>query len=388
MLKKLGFFICLLFLCLKSFSITVTDSTRISLLTCSPGNELYSLFGHSAIRLETKNYDIVFNYGTFDFRTKNFYIKFARGKLLYRLACGNYDRFIEEYKKDGRGVIEQELNLDLLQKRKLVDALLENYKPENKYYHYSFLFDNCSTRIRDIIETNCGEIVYDYSDNQIYRFWDMLDKYLCANKWIQFGIHIVLGTDCDRIVENREQMFLPDFLMMEYSKAKLKNASGKYVKLVKSENEILAYTNKAPEIPFFLKPGFIFSLLCFIVLIYSIYGHRKSKKLIFLDLGIFIIVGLIGWIIFFLGFFTDHEATFPNLNQLWAAPFIIPISIWCLFTKNHKFKKLYFRFCTILIILAIGIWILSPFVLPMNFLPLLCILLIRYIANIKPSINN
>ncbi|MGB5383353.1 MAG: DUF4105 domain-containing protein, partial [Lutimonas sp.] len=88
MQRKIFLIICLSW-CLSSFSQSdlLSDEAEISVITCGPGSELYSTFGHSAFRIldPKRNLDKVYNYGTFNFETPNFYAKFVRGKLLYEL---------------------------------------------------------------------------------------------------------------------------------------------------------------------------------------------------------------------------------------------------------------------------------------------------------------
>jgi len=135
-----------------------TDSAKVSLLTCSPGSELYSKFGHSAIRVYDpyEGTDIVFNYGLFDFNTPNFYLKFIRGKLPYQLGIQRFYNFMWDYQSEGRKVVETPLMLDLAAQRKLLDFLEYNYRPENRQYPYDFFFDNCASRIRDVVEQSPG----------------------------------------------------------------------------------------------------------------------------------------------------------------------------------------------------------------------------------------
>ena len=142
-----------LWISLPSSAITLSPQAEISILTCAPGTELYSLFGHTAIRVSDpyQKIDAVFNYGTFDFRTPHFYLKYAKGLLLYQLSVTSYENFISSYILDDRSVWSQTLQLDSLTKQQLFDNLLKNQLPENRTYLYNFLFDNCSTRVRDMI---------------------------------------------------------------------------------------------------------------------------------------------------------------------------------------------------------------------------------------------
>ena len=126
----------------------IPDSIRISLLTCASGEEIYSLFGHTAIRYEnyTRGIDAVFNYGIFNFNAPNFILRFALGETDYQLGVTDYERFAAEYYYLERDVWQQELNLTVQEKGKLVMLLEENYRPENRIYRYNFFYDNCATR--------------------------------------------------------------------------------------------------------------------------------------------------------------------------------------------------------------------------------------------------
>ncbi len=161
MKKTLFLFLAACLFCGQGKAFTLSPEAEISLLTCSPGNELYSLFGHTAIRVKdpAARFDRVFNYGTFDFDTPYFYLKYARGLLPYQLSHTDYRYFLHAYREEGRSVYEQRLRLDSLQKQRLLDILTENYRPENRSYLYNFLFDNCTTRSRDVILQSLADTV-------------------------------------------------------------------------------------------------------------------------------------------------------------------------------------------------------------------------------------
>ena len=132
---------------------------QISLLTCDPGDQLYSAFGHSAIRVleRTTGEDLVFNYGTFDFNTPYFYVKFTQRTLDYMLSVSTYERFLAEYNYYQRDVREQVLDLSPEQIERLVEFLQINYRPQNRFYRYDFFYDNCATRIRDVMDRVLGK---------------------------------------------------------------------------------------------------------------------------------------------------------------------------------------------------------------------------------------
>ena len=319
----------------NSFAKELSEQSEVSLLTCSPGEELYSLFGHSAIRFKdpANKIDLVFNYGTFNFNTPNFYTKFARGKLKYRLAYDNFPSFIPEYVYEKRGVIEQHLNLDLNTKRKLFKAIIENYKPENRYYSYDFLFDNCSTRIRDIIEANVeGKIIYKEDTSNPKSFWNLLDHFMENSRWIYMGIHLILGSPCDVEATPYEYMFLPDNMMFAFADATVLK-DGTRVPLVSKTAEVLKPGLEYKMTSWYKRPGFVFGIFALLVLAISILSLKKKQNYFIIDHILFGATGLLGWLIIFLWFFTDHQATGPNWNIFWAIPLHFPICQYFSFQK-------------------------------------------------------
>src|SRR4029078_10972417 len=181
------------------FSKAQQDSScniQVSLLTCSPGEDLYLTWGHSAIRLIDRSTpaDVMYNYGTFDFDDPAFYSKFTRGKLLYFVSVQTFENFLEEYQYYQRGITEQVLDLSCSEKAKLVTALQENAKEENKYYTYDFIVDNCTTRLRDIVFKNADAAVMtrDIRPNGKITFRNLIDQYLDSSYqyWSKFGIDI------------------------------------------------------------------------------------------------------------------------------------------------------------------------------------------------------
>ena len=371
---SIGILICIS----NSFSKELSSQSEISVLTYSPGEELYSLFGHSGIRIKDpqNKLDIVFNYGTFDFNTSNFYFKFARGKLKYKLEYGDYIRLKQSYMYEKRGIIEQKLNLDINTKRKLFAALVENYKPENRFYHYDFLFDNCSTRIRDIIENNIdGEIKYTEINSKPKTFWNLLDHFMEKSRWIHLGIHLILGKPCDVEATPYEYMFLPDNMMFAFEDAKIVNGDS-IIPLVSSTRKVLEVGEVFKTTVWYKRPSFVFGIIAMLGLFLSLNYYRKKKNLFAIDHLVFGLTGFLGWIIVFLWFFTDHQATGPNLNILWALPIHFPLATIFLIKKT-KLSYLYFLVTSILLLCIVGLWSFIPQSLPNEILPFVVLVLIR-----------
>lgn len=194
------------------FSMANAESFRMSLITCSRGGDISSAFGHSAIRVvdSVNNRDIVFNYGTFDFYDDNFLLRFLHGDLDYFLSISHFESFCRSYEEDGRGITEQELILSESQKIRLCEALLENARPKNRVYRYDFLVDNCATRIRDLFIPG-DEFSFDSKMTDI-TWRSELRRCIADNKWLTFGIDLLLGDKVDEKISTYQQMFLPDRL--------------------------------------------------------------------------------------------------------------------------------------------------------------------------------
>ena len=208
------------------------DSIRLSLLTCGPGQEIYSLFGHTAIRYEDRRrgIDVVFNYGLFNFQSSNFILRFTLGETDYQLGAMNYRHFLAEYQLDNRDVWEQTLNLTTEEKQKLISQLQENYRPENRVYRYNFFYDNCATRPRDQVERAVGNSLR-YADDMTTTetgrsFRDIVHQYCEGHPWAQFGIDLCIGSKADCPISRRQMMFAPFYLKDFFAKATLADSTG------------------------------------------------------------------------------------------------------------------------------------------------------------------
>lgn len=346
------------FLSVKAF--TLSKDAEISILTCSPGAELYSLFGHTAIRVydPQANFDQIFNYGTFDFQTPHFYLKYAQGLLPYQLTHTSFDRFMYTYKYEERSVYSQRLRLDSLQKQQLFNLLLENYRPENRSYLYNFLFDNCTTRSRDILQKSLPAEINWNTPEQHKNFWNLLDEYLYASPWVQWGIHTILGQRGNREATTFQYMFLPDYLMYG-----LKTATLQQQRLA-DDIEILY---KAPQqeltTPWYLSPLFIFSISTLLVI--SLLWTTKNIPLLnIISLIMFLFSAIVGILIVFLGGFTAHPITAPNWNILWANPLNLLVLFFILRRYIPHFISIYLKIYMSILVIAIPAWIICQPAVP------------------------
>lgn len=358
-------------------------SAEISVLTCSPGDELYSVFGHSAIRIyEPGKIDYVYNYGTFQF-DDDFYVKFAQGKLNYRLSRSNFESFNYEYIMTGRGVLEQVLALDSATAQAMFDFLEVNYLPENRYYLYDFFYDNCATRIRDVIGEVAGSRLSYNSDfaPDSASFRDMIDLYLVGMPWADFGIDIALGAPCDTKMAAQQNMFLPDYVFYELQQANLDGAP-----LVKEVREILPPQYTLTPAPFsapVIVAGSV-TLLFFVLLMLQVVRGSAPVWPARLFLAL---IGLVGIAVFLLWFATDHVTTKNNFNLVWA----FPLHLIAAFAWNSKAKLavLYRRtgFFAYLLLAALA-WFLPQQLHSAAYLFLVALLFVFAAAYIRESRNS
>lgn len=352
-----------------------TDSSRIriSLLTCSPGEELYSIFGHSALRIIDSNNvtDLVYNYGTFDFEDKDFYLKFARGKLLYFVSLERTDDFLFFYSETGRSIKEQVLNLTYTEKKDIQLALNENLKEENRFYKYDFFLDNCTTRLRDIIKKHKHPTPqFPYVMPEKTRFRQAIHQYLEKGDkyWSQLGIDLVLGLPTDKIMTAEEQEFLPDNLMKAVDSCH--NTS-----LVAQKSTLYEPTAFLPKSKG-LNPMIAFSLFALITFLLSLSKNKVAISVTnVLDKFLFLTTGLLGVILIFMWTMTDHSMTKNNFNLLWALPTNI---IAVFFTKReNKFFKKYFLYYACLMLLLLLTWFVLPQELNNALIPIVVLVMYR-----------
>ena len=351
---------------------------RFSVITCGPGTDLYATFGHSAFRLTDpgKGMDWVYNYGTFDFNTPNFYTKFAKGQLPYALSKQRFENFLYTYQLENRWVREQLLDLSKAETESLYAFLEENHKPENRYYRYDFLFENCATKIPEILANVLGPgLVYTYDHiGDPLSFRELIQKNLRWNSWSSFGIDLALGAVIDRQAEGSEYAFLP-----EYVESQIQHASLGKSPLTPRGRVILDLPPPKALSYFTATPLFWMLLLLGLTLAITWIDFRNDTRSRVLDFFLLFLTGVRGLIIAFLWFFTDHNATVWNANLLWAFPLNLALAFIMLFPllKAGQLRML-FRILLGLLLLVPVIWILKIQVFSLVLIPVWFALLVRY----------
>ena len=364
------------------------DSIIVSFITCSPGSLVYELEGHSALRIQAgEEFDIAFNYGIFDFSSPNFLYRFVTGATDYRMVAYPFDDFMKQYRRQGRSVTQQTLNLNNEQSRRLLYLLLKNAMPENCVYRYNFVKDNCATRPIAIIEKAIGDTIRFIAPEWTHgwTFRDEMRHFHRNHPWYQFGIDLALGKGIDYPISEREKGFAPDLLMTMLNTATISDSCGLQQPLVTSTS-ILYPGNEAgipaSATPFIATPMAISLAILAFVLIISFLDIRHKRITKSVDTILFSAFGLAGCLIAFLTFLSTHYATSPNYLLVWLNPLCFIVAI-CIHIKScQKLVRLYEIANFVALFLLVTTWHCLGQEYNMAFIPLLlsdAILSARYI---------
>ena len=310
------------------------DTERFSVLTCSPGDEAYSLFGHTALRYvnEEKKVDVVFNYGYFDFNSPGFMWRFALGETDYRLGAVPFRFFIPEYVDRGSSITEQILDLTPEQVERLLNALVENNKPENRVFRYNYFYKNCTTMARDkFLEIVSGDskVVFEESgDDNSFR--DELNRMTADHPWFAFGINVILGSDVDATATKEELQFIPSNLMNDLDKAYIVDSDGNRRPLVK-EKIVLIHENKPKVEQGNFTPFYASLLLLLLTMIVMLCELRRKKTFWGYDIILMLMQGAAGLGILFMWIFSEHPAVGSNYAILLLNPLaliVMPVMVY------------------------------------------------------------
>ena len=356
------------------------DSTfRVSIITCYPGQQVYALYGHTAIRIQNGDRDMAYNFGMFSFNKPNFIYRFVKGETDYALGSYPFVYFMPEYIQRNSKVVEQVLNIDNNQARALYEKLEYLALPENREYRYNYVLDNCATRPRDLVEEAVGGINYPVPADTTLTFRDIMCQYSPNYPWYQFGIDLALGSGIDYRLDARKQMFAPIYLMTAFEGATYTDANGNTVPLVAATNVLYNGSESPvlPPTPWYMTPLFLSWLLLAIFLLVSIHDQRRKKVTRWIDFIWFTITGLPGCLLFFLIFVSVHEATSPNYLGYWLNPlcFIASITIWINSCRKWLYSYHFINFAVVLVLLAT--WWLNPQTANAAFFPLMLCTILR-----------
>ena len=381
--KKIILFI-LLFTLLSNAQLKLSNASEISVLTIGSGHLLNDSFGHNAIRVKDSlyNFDLVFDYGRYDFESKGFYLNFARGKLDYMVGRSAFEDFLSFYKYQNRQVNEQQLNLSTKQKTAFYNFLTENMKPEKRYYPYDFFYNNCATKIIDAIESILADQIK-YSPPIAFKketFRNLIRSDLNINSWGSLAIDIALGSKIDQKATIKEHVFLPKNLYLLLENSITASTNLKIVKKSKLLNSSTATTKTSEGL---FSPLAILSLIALLILFITFNDYKKNNRSIWLDVILFAFTGFVGLVLLLLWFATDHEATAYNYNLLWAFAINLLFIPSILKTQLSNRGIKYIVFLVILLTLMIMHWMTGVQSFSIGLIPFLIAISVRYLFLIR-----
>ena len=336
------------------------DSIRVSLITCSPGKEMYQLYGHTALRCEnfTQKQDVVFNYGIFSFRQPHFAWRFVLGKCDYMVMGIDWKYFPLDYEERGSGIVAQELNLTRLEANILYSALMVNCLPENCEYRYNFLYNNCTTEVRDMIEKAVmGRIAYpQLEEKKTYR--EILHEYTRENLWAREGNDFLLGESVDTVLSDRAAMFAPEYMQWFADGAQIYGNDGslrplvKNTKIILQERDVNPSPDSVPVYEKFLHIPVLVSLLFLLLCVLIAFLEKSINRMIWIwDAVLLLTQGIVGCLLLFMLLFSTHPAVDSNWLvwpfsplALIALPYVLSAAIKRKRSKWHALHGIYLVF--------------------------------------------
>ena len=338
-----------------NYAETPADSIRVSLLTCSPHDEIYSLYGHTAIRYEDKasKTDIVVNYGMFSFKKPFFVARFVLGLTDYEMGIQDFNDFCYEYQYFGSQVTQQEINLTPEEKGQLLNALQDNYA-NARVYRYNYFYNNCTTKARDIILKSInGKIEYKNAIDKSVSFRDLIHGCNANYSWASFGNDLLLGFKADMQTTREEQQFLPDNLMRDFGQAKIVSADGSARPLVKNTEIIVKGNDYAIAGKTKVTPQFVFITLLLLIAAIVVAEFKTKKRFLWVDISLLLASGLAGLILFVM-LFSEHPTTSTNLQIFILCPLNLYWAIYIIKNKRNE-RKLRKAWTFLSIMLCIGL---------------------------------
>lgn len=319
------------------------DSLGVLLVTCTPGGEIYQYYGHTALWVQ--NYsthgDVVFDYGVFDFDSPNFILRFVLGETDYTIGGSDAGSFFYHWKQRGCTVTADRLQLTAEEKRRLVAAVTSDYETPGWTYRYNFFYDNCATRVRDLIEKSIdGHIVYaDSIEPQSFR--DIVHRHSAGYEWSTFGQDLLLGARADKGTTRREQQFAP-LIMRQTLASAMVERDGVRTALVdetfktdqgyRDANREAAVEADRSKFPSPMKCAVALLVLTLLV---TAAEWLTGKTLWGYDLALLVVQGLAGCLIAFMFFFSTH----PTVGSNWLVVMLNPLPIVCAWWVMGKERR-------------------------------------------------
>ncbi len=359
------------------------DSVRVSLLTCSPGTEIYQYYGHTALLVRDSRLgcDIVFNYGLFDFKAPFFLWRFLLGHTDYMCGACSLEDFVRAYSQRGTGIREDVLDLTPEESSRLYGALKENCLPENAVYRYNFFYDNCATRVRDQIE-KClnGKLKYSLPVREV-SLRDIVHEYSKEYKWSEFGQDLLLGMEADKPAKREFQEFAPMLLEEDLRTSVVEDSQGNVRPLVSQSRMMIPDERVVKQAGFPVSPLLSCLILLLVFVLVSVWDvYRKRPTWVF-DAVVMLVHGLAGLLVAFMFFFSAHPTVGSNWQILLLNPLPLVFLYWVIRKERKNERSLYHAVGRIYFFLFICLTYIIPQYISSEVLILALCLLVRSMSN-------
>ena len=304
-------------------ALPLSETASISLLTCGPGTELYSVFGHTALRVHDplQGMDVVYNYGTFDFSTPNFYLRFVKGDLQYFVSVSSYDDFVYTYQYYNRDLFEQQLNLTPAQKQQIADDLSTTLTSNRRFYTYKYFDRNCTTMVADILNRHLPEKISMKNSDAGKTYRQIVHEYLANSFYENLGISLIFGYKTDRPME---KLFLPRQLLEGVGYSTTANGS-------LAQPVVTVYKSTAEAATSLWNNYYTYALACLLLMIAS--GNAMVHR------SLMALLGLLGVFFCTVGYYSFHIEITQNYNALLVNPLFL-ILLYFIFAQNIKAARL------------------------------------------------
>ncbi|MCU0467316.1 MAG: DUF4105 domain-containing protein [Arcicella sp.] len=381
--KNLSLLLLLFFFHFQGIAQKLSESTKISLITVAPGDELNDAFGHTLLWIydPSNGIDKAYNFGGYDYDTEGFYWKFVRGQLPYQMSYAPLYAYQDYYQKHNRNMTEQVMSLGIHQKQLIFDSLEKTYNnPATRNYSYKFFYDNCSTRIRDALMLACTDSVHLHNipamNDSTYREW--MNKCLQRKHhyWAAVGMNAALGSPADKRILQFDACYLPENLQKSMAAAR-RMSNHRVFYFVRDTHNLFPTTSTDDKPMFILTPLFWFGLILLFTLYITFQHWKRRKKGYWYDKILFGVVGVLGWVLVFLWFGTDHGVTTYNKNLLWAFPLHIPIIM--MLSEKKEARDFWYGYYFIIVGIMIVMGLFFVYQYSMDTVPLVLALFVRAI---------
>lgn len=318
----------------------ISDSARISLLTCGPGKEVFTKFGHTGIRINdpASNIDVVFHWGIFSFETPNFALRFMLGETDYEMAPFHYNVFTDEYRTRGSYILEQTIDLTPEQKHRLWAKLVGDYNSENRRYRYSFVGNNCATKAYDEIVALYGQDIGLNHKEPFTTHRRVINQYIDLYSWFSLGINIIIGSSADTPIGTQSALSFPEYTAEALSLCQHTDSANTPHPVVTEQHYLLQQTRQYSSSALEFLSQLLVPLLLIAAMIY--YYHKHRRYIPVLTQLLFAIYGIIGLLILFLWFVSTHPLVDNNYNILVFTPLMLAQAVVMSLNRHKRLKTI------------------------------------------------